>query len=61
MRDSWKAQLYQAAMLADNDLINELINEIPANNIVLIQSLISLVDNFCYNKIMGLAQQDRDK
>ncbi len=61
MSDTWKSQLHQAAMLADNDLINELIDEIPTKNIVLIQSLISLVDNFCYNKIMGLTQQDLNK
>jgi PAS domain S-box-containing protein len=57
MPDSWNIQLHQAAMLADNDLITELIKLIPENNTILIHSLISLVDNFCYNQIMNSAQQ----
>ncbi|PZO40830.1 MAG: hypothetical protein DCF19_11005 [Pseudanabaena frigida] len=61
MPESWTNQLHQAAMLADNDLISELIGTIPANNTVLIQSLISLVDNFCYNQIMSLTQQTINK
>ena len=54
---SWTAQLYQAAMLADNDLMFELIKDIPSSNIVLSQTLISLMDNFCYNQIMNIAKQ----
>jgi PAS domain S-box-containing protein len=61
MSDSWIAQLHQAAMLADNDLISELIKLIPENNTVLIHSLISLVDNFCYNQIMESTQQAFNK
>ncbi|WP_055074508.1 cache domain-containing protein [Pseudanabaena sp. 'Roaring Creek'] len=57
MPDHWIAQLNQAAMLADNDLINGLVEEIPEDNTVLIYSLIALVDNFCYNQIMGLTKQ----
>ena len=57
MSNSWLKQLYQATMLADNDLITELIKLIPEDNTVLIHSLISLVDNFCYNQIMNSAQQ----
>jgi PAS domain S-box-containing protein len=55
--DSWIRQLHQAAMLADNDLISELIKAIPENNADLIHALISLADNFCYNQIMNSAQQ----
>jgi CheY-like chemotaxis protein len=54
---SWTAQLYQAAMLADNDLMFELIKDIPSSNIVLSQTLISLMGNFCYNQIMNIAKQ----
>jgi PAS domain S-box-containing protein len=61
MPDDWIRQLQQAATLADNDLIADLIKDIPINNTVLIQSLISLVDNFCYNQIMNLAQQVLEK
>nr|WP_242018435.1 cache domain-containing protein [Pseudanabaena sp. FACHB-1998] len=57
MSDSWNARLYQAATLADNELIADLIKEIPINNTVLIQSLVSLVDNFCYTQLMNLTQQ----
>ncbi len=60
MPDSWTTQLYQAATLADNDLIAELIKAIPTNNTVLIQSLVSLMDNFCYNQIMSVSQQTFD-
>ena len=49
--------LHQAAMLADNDLITELIKSIPENNTILIHALISLIDNFCYNQIMDSTQQ----
>ncbi|OYQ64647.1 hypothetical protein B9G53_10765 [Pseudanabaena sp. SR411] len=61
MPDSWINQLHHAATLADNDLISELIKSIPESNTVLIHSLISLVDNFCYNQIMNSAQQASNK
>ncbi len=61
MPDGWISQLQQAATLADNDLIAELIRNIPINNTVLLQSLISLVDDFCYNQIMNLAKQALEK
>ena len=57
MPDSWIKELHQAAMLADNDLITELIKSIPENNTILIHALISLIDNFCYNQIMDSTQQ----
>ncbi|MBD2187601.1 ATP-binding protein [Pseudanabaena mucicola] len=57
MPDIWLQKLQQAATLADNDLIHELIKEIPSNNTVLIQSLLSLIDNFCYNQIIELTQK----
>jgi PAS domain S-box-containing protein len=57
MPNSWIQKLQQAATLADNDLIHELIKEIPINSNVLIQSLLRLIDNFCYNQIIELTQQ----
>ena len=57
----WTSRLHEAAMLADNDLILELIKDIPASNIVLSQSLISLMDNFCYNQIMNITNQALEK
>ena len=61
MPDSWIKELHQAAMLADNDLITELIKLIPENNTILIHALICLVDNFCYNQIMNSTQQAFDQ
>ncbi|MEA5477391.1 cache domain-containing protein [Pseudanabaena galeata UHCC 0370] len=61
MPDSWIRQLHQAATLADNDLISELLKSIPESNTVLIHSLISLVDNFCYNQIMDSSLQAFNK
>lgn len=57
MSDSWIMQLQEAATLADNDLIADLVKMIHTDNNALIQSLISLVDNFCYNQIINLTQQ----
>ena len=57
----WTSRLHEAAMLADNDLILELIKDIPVSNIVLSQSLISLMDNFCYNQIMNITNQALEK
>jgi len=57
----WISRLHQAAILADNDLILDLIKDIPASNIVLSQSLISLMDNFCYNQIMNITKQALEK
>ena len=61
MSDPWIEQLHQAAMLADNDLIFGLIKDIPTNNTVLTHSLISLMDNFCYNQIMYITNQALEK
>jgi len=57
MSDSWITQLHEAATLADNDLIADLVKSVPPDNNSLIQSLISLVDNFCYNQIIKSTQQ----
>lgn len=57
MPDSWITQLHEAATLADNDLIADLVKSVPTDKNSLIQSLISLVDNFCYNQIINLTQQ----
>lgn len=56
MPNVWIAQLHQAATLADNDLIAELLKSISTNNPHLTQGLTKLVDNFGYNQIMVLAQ-----
>jgi PAS domain S-box-containing protein len=56
MPDTWVAQLYQAATLADNDLISELVAAIPANNLPLTQALTNLVDSFAYDRIMFLTK-----
>ncbi|PSB01063.1 hybrid sensor histidine kinase/response regulator [Merismopedia glauca] len=57
MPNTWISQLHQAATLADNDLIAELVKAIPATNAPLTQALMSLVDSFGYNQIMILTQE----
>ncbi len=57
MPTSWLKKLHRSASMADSDLIAELAEDIPSNNTALIHSLLSLADNFCYNQIMGLAQE----
>ncbi len=58
----WRANLYQAAMLADNELIAQLLAEIPVSNSVLRDGLVHLVNQFRYDKIMEASKipnQDR--
>lgn len=57
---TWISQLHQAATLADNDLIAELVTAIPTSNAPLIRGLMTLVDNFGYDRIMILTQEVRD-
>ncbi len=52
---SWTARLYEAATLADNELIFQLLAEIPESNVALTNVLVDLVSNFRYDKIMQAA------
>ncbi len=57
MPNTWIVELYEAATLADNDLLATLIQSIPSSHTALARALINLIDNFDYNQIMILAQQ----
>jgi PAS domain S-box-containing protein len=61
MPPEWIEQLANAAMLADNDLIAELVKAIPTANSAIAHAITSLVDNFCYNQIMVSAQQAQNQ
>jgi PAS domain S-box-containing protein len=56
MPNGWVAKLYKAATLADNELIFQLLAEIPESNITLTNTLVDLVSNFRYDKIMQAAK-----
>jgi PAS domain S-box-containing protein len=52
----WIAKLFRAATLADNDLIFQLLTEVPESNATLANALSDLVNNFRYDKIMQAAK-----
>ena len=54
MPSEWLENLYQATMDLDDELMLELIKQIPANNSLLAQKLIYLVDHFQVHKIREL-------
>ncbi|BAQ60400.1 ammonium transporter [Geminocystis sp. NIES-3708] len=56
MSPSWIQQLYQAAVDLDDDLILELIAQIPLEYKILIDKLTNLVDNFQLKKIRKLIE-----
>jgi PAS domain S-box-containing protein len=53
---SWVAKLYESSTLADNELIFQLLAEIPDSNVILTNALVDLVSNFRYDKIMQAAK-----
>jgi PAS domain S-box-containing protein len=52
MPSNWIARLHESASLADNELIFQLLTEIPDSNAVLTDTLVQLVHDFRYDKIM---------
>jgi PAS domain S-box-containing protein len=56
MSSAWIADLYHAATLADNDLLAELIQKIPAEHPAFSQALTNLIDDFDYNQMITLSQ-----
>ncbi len=56
MPQLWLNQLLQAATLADNDLVSDLVQTIPDDKGDLGKFLINLMQNFEYNQIRKLAQ-----
>ncbi|MGB3511133.1 MAG: response regulator, partial [Microcoleaceae cyanobacterium] len=56
MSKEWISQLYEAAELIDNQQIMELISQIPAEQITLIQTLNDGVNNFRCDQIIDLIE-----
>jgi CheY-like chemotaxis protein len=56
MPDSWVAQLHKAATQADDELIFQLIEQIPESNTPLVNALTDLVNNLRFDKIIDLTQ-----
>jgi CheY-like chemotaxis protein len=52
MSADWISRLHEASKQADNELIFQLLAEIPQSNAVLTDALTNLVHNFLYAKIM---------
>jgi predicted Zn-dependent protease with MMP-like domain len=56
MSQDWIQQLYHGAAQCSDVLTNELIDQIPPENIQLANELRELVDNFRFDRIMELVQ-----
>lgn len=56
MPNEWIKQLHQAAICADEELIFQLLNQIPGENATLINALTELVDNFCLDQIINIIE-----
>ncbi|MBW4495805.1 MAG: PAS domain S-box protein [Oscillatoria princeps RMCB-10] len=56
MPAQWVAQLRHAALCADDELILELLKEIPETNAALSCALADLVSNFRFDRLAGLTQ-----
>lgn len=60
MPTEWVTQLHSAACKCDDDLIFELIEQIPAENITLANPLKNLVIDFQFERIMELTKSNRE-
>lgn len=58
MPATWVASLRQAAIAVDGDLLMRLINEIPDEHFVLAEALTELVNNYCFDEIIDLTEED---
>jgi CheY-like chemotaxis protein len=52
----WVAQLHQAALHADDELMNQLIEQIPLEHECLRQALTTLIDNFYLQQLIDLTE-----
>ena len=59
MPAEWVEQLHQAATKVNAKEIFKLIQEIPSSNADLIEALTHLVNNFCFEEIVALTQQQQ--
>ncbi|AFY35328.1 PAS domain S-box protein [Calothrix sp. PCC 7507] len=60
MSPEWITQVYHAAAQCSDDLILQLVAQIPADHTLLIQCFTDLAHNFQFEKIMEIAQQGED-
>jgi two-component system sensor histidine kinase/response regulator len=58
MPAEWEAQVYRAALQCSDDLILELIEQIPTECYPLAQALADLANNYQFDKIEALTQQE---
>jgi hypothetical protein len=56
MSDEWLVRLYNSTLEADKNLVMQLINEIPDQEISLKRSLTKLIHNFEFEKLMDLTE-----
>jgi PAS domain S-box-containing protein len=59
MPTSWVIQLHQAALYADDELMKQLIAQIPLEHDTLRQALRALIDNFLLEQIINLTESAR--
>ena len=57
MPTEWITQLHYFATAADSEQISQLLNQIPPENTSLAEALQDLVDNFCFEQIVDLANK----
>lgn len=58
MSPEWRQQLYQAALEVDAEKILQLIKEIPPIHLALREEITQLVNNFCFDEILEISQED---
>ena len=61
MSSKWLTQLHEAAEVADNNHLSELIEQIPADRSELADIIADLMNNFRVDKITDLAEQALSK
>ncbi len=58
MSSDWINRLHESARLADNELISQLLAEIPDSNVILKDALVKLIHNFRYDTIMEVSRKE---
>lgn len=58
MPATWVASLRQAAIAVDSDLVVQLIDEISAEHSAVAQALTELVNNYCFDEIIDLTEEN---
>lgn len=61
MPKEWVTSLHLAAVEVDAGLILQLIEKIPEKYVVLAKELTNLVQNFCFDEILELVEENSNK